>query len=114
MTQSTASMSMFVPFTPISAATLNPASTMNISTSGPTVTMTSPMSLPFSSFASEMHGLGIPMPNEPNGQRDSFGLVFPGRQGNTYDNVDGKGNGGHNGQSRFHGGSTGFGGGQTL
>ena len=52
------------------------------------------------------------MPNEPSGHRDSFGLVFPGSQGNTQDSGDG--NGGHNGPSGFHGGSTGFRMGQAM
>ena len=110
MTQSSISMPMSIPFTPISLATVDLAVPMNIPASGPAMTMTLPMSLSFASFASETYGLGLNVPNEPIGHRDSFGSVFPRSQGNIQDSGDG--NGGHNGHSGFHDGSTGLG--QTM
>ena len=83
MTQATMSMPISIPFTPMLVAPMNPTSPMNIPASGPTLTMMLLMSLPFSSFASEIHGLGPNIPNDPKGHRDSFGSVFPRSQGNT-------------------------------
>ena len=76
MTQTLVSIPMFVPFTAISLATVDPIASMNIPSSGRAFTMTTLMSLPFSSFTLDLHGLGSSMPNKPSGHRDSFGSVF--------------------------------------
>ena len=70
MAQSSISMPMFIPFTLVSLANVNPTISMNIPTNVSAMTMTIPMSLPFANFASETYGLGSNMSNEPSNHRD--------------------------------------------